>query len=495
MKTAKTKILSLLLPVLWTAPVEAQHIFENQIPVKIQQLRQVADSVQLVADLDLSTLNIGTERYLLLTPVIVSPKGKERRMQSLLINGTQRHKSFMRSAELNRSKRRATDGYHDVIALNKNNRKVYRYRQSIAFESWMRDARMHIVSDLCGCEGFEPRVASEKVANRIILEGARSYHAYPNVAYLRPEAEMVKSRSESTDVFLDFPVSQSAIIPRFGNNPRELAKIEAIVKELRSDANLHVTGVTITGYASPEGNVGMNSQLARDRAEALRNYLSMRSGIPSHLYRVGNGGEDWDGLAHLVQASYIEPKGAILSIILTYMGEERKARLKALAGGAVYQRLLHGYYPKLRRVVSRIDYTVRGFNVEETKEIIRTHPQQLSLNEMFLLANTYPEGSKEFMEVFEIAVRIFPNDPTANLNAAASALLEKDLEKAERYLHKARKNTPAYYNNLGVLNMLQNNNARAGNLFRHAAEGNLKAASKNLDELKKKEEAEKRLTN
>jgi tetratricopeptide (TPR) repeat protein len=251
----------------------------------------------------------------------------------------------------------------------------------------------------------------------------------------------------------------------------------------------------ITGFASPEGNIQMNNQLSRGRAEALRNFLSMRSGIPPRLYRIGNGGEDWDGLARMVQNSYIEPKGAILSIIRTYMGEERKDRLKALGGGAVYQRLLQEFYPKLRRVVSRIDYTVRGFNVEEAKQVIKVRPQQLSLNEMFLVANTYPEGSKEFMSVFEIAVRVFPNDPVANLNAAASALLEKDLAKAERYLQKAKKNTPAYYNNLGVLSMLQNNNARARNLFLRAAENKLDAARKNLDELRKKEEAEKQLIN
>jgi predicted Zn-dependent protease len=197
----------------------------------------------------------------------------------------------------------------------------------------------------------------------------------------------------------------------------------------------------------------------------------------------------------MVQNSYIEPKGAILSIIQTYSGEMRKDRLKALGGGTVYQRLLQEYYPRLRRVVSRIEYTVRKFDVEEAKQIIKEHPQQLSLDEMFLVANTYPEGSKEFKEVFETAVCIFPKDPVANLNAAASALLDKDLARAERYLQKAKKNTPAYYNNLGVLSMMQNKTARAKNLFRYAAESKLAAAMENLKELKKKEEADKLLTN
>jgi Flp pilus assembly protein TadD len=111
------------------------------------------------------------------------------------------------------------------------------------------------------------------------------------------------------------------------------------------------------------------------------------------------------------------------------------------------------------------------------------------------VANTYPEGSKEFMEVFEIAVKIFPDDPIANLNAAASALLTKDLSRAERYLQRADKSTPEYYNNLGVLSMMQGNNARAKNLFQRASDADMDAATRNLEELRKKENADKQLKN
>ncbi|MDR1500539.1 MAG: DUF3868 domain-containing protein [Tannerellaceae bacterium] len=490
---AEIKIILLLGMV--AAQVAAQGIFEDRIPVKIQQLKQKDDSVRMVLDMDLSKLTIETERILQLTPVLVSSNGKEFKMQPLLINGHQRHKLFLRDKELNKQQRRTNDNVYAVIELNDDNRKVYRYQQTIGYENWMRDAQLNIVSDLCGCSGAKQRITSEKIADRIIMEDAKAYRAMFNVAYIHPELETVKARSESNDVFLDFQVAQMEINPSFGNNPRELAKIEAIIRDLRSDANLQVTGVTITGFASPEGNVMTNNRLAQGRAEALKNYLSRRSAIPTHLYRIGAGGEDWNSLAMMVQNSYIEPKGAILSIIRTFTGEMRKERLKTLGAGEVYQRLLQEYYPRLRRVVSRIEYTVRKFDVEEAKQVIKVRPQQLSLNEMYLVANIYPEGSKEFLAVFETAVRIFPDDPVANLNAAASALLEKDTVKAERYLKKAKKNTPAYYNNLGVLNMMQNNTARAKNLFRHAAEGKLEAGQKNLEELKKKETTDKFLTN
>jgi outer membrane protein OmpA-like peptidoglycan-associated protein len=471
-------------------------IFNEQIPVKIQRLRQMEDSVRLVMDIDLTKVKINTGRSLVLTPVLISPQGREVKMKNILLNGRQRHKAFLREVAFNGWEREVKEAHYNVIPLTKANRKVYRYTQSVGFENWMREAKMNIETDLCGCAGYTEQIASEKVANRIVLEGAKEYRTFPYMAYIYPEMEQIKARSESSDVFLDFPVARTEINPAFGNNPRELAKIEQLVNGIRTDKNLTVTRVIITGYASPEGDVNFNNQLSRGRAEALRNYLSMRAGIPGHLSQVGFGGEDWEGLARLVQNSYIEPKGTILSII-NYNNNptERKNRLKALNGGHVYQQLLHTLYPQLRRVVAKIEYNAKNFNVEEAKQVIKTHPKQLSLNEMFLVANTYPEGSKEFMEVLEIAVKIFPDDPVANLNAAASALLAKDLSRAERYLQKAEKSAPEYYNNLGVLSMLQGNTARAKNLFQHASEADIDAAIKNLEELRKKENADNQLKN
>lgn len=478
-------------------PVASQKqavIFEEQIPVKIQRLRQIDDSVHLVMDLDLKDLSIGTDRSLVLIPTLKDNSGHEYPMDNIMVNGRQRHKAFMREVKLHGWEKDIEKSHYAVLELKKS-KKVFRYRQTIPYESWMREARLDVVTDLCGCAGHVQQLGSEKVAERIIMQDAKVYRPLANVAYIHPEVEAVKQRSESNNVFLDFPVARTEINPGFGNNPRELAKIENIIRELRGDKNLRVTGAMITGYASPEGDVNFNNQLSRGRAEALRNYLSMRAGIPPQLYQVGYGGEDWQGLARLVQNSYIEPKGMILGIIHNTNGEMRKQQLKMLGGGSVYQRMLHGLYPQLRRVVARIDYTVRGFNLEEARQLIKTRPRQLSLNEMFLVANSYPKGSKEFQEVFEIAVRTFPDDPVANLNAAASALLERDIPRAERYLQKAKKNTPEYYNNLGVLEMMRNNNARARNLFKRAADENLDEAFKNQEELKKKEAGEAQFKN
>jgi outer membrane protein OmpA-like peptidoglycan-associated protein len=499
-----------LLAIFLILPVEAQNtqasaaaaqnvvtpVYEGQITVKIVRLRQVRDSVQALLDFDFSNLEVPSQRTLTLTPVIIGAQGKNYRMKDIVINGKQQQKSFVRKVALNGWTKQMRDAHYAVFTLDDTNRNFH-YRQQIGFEGWMRDARMEIISDLCDCGGEARQYASEKIANRIILEGAEAYRLLPNVAYIRPPVEAVKARSQSNNVFLDFPSGQTDINPSYGNNPRELGKIENIIKDIQKDKNVQVRAVTITGYASPEGDVNLNNNLARGRAQALRNLLASRSGINPSLYRLGAGGEDWEGLIKALQKSRIEPKQQITSIIRYFNPTERKARLKALNGGQVWQRMMVELFPSLRRVESKIDYTVKSFNVDEAKEVIKTRPQQLSLNEMFLVANTYEEGSKEFLGVFEIMVRIYPNDPIANLNAGAAALLKKDLTGAERFLQKSQRNTPAYYNNMGVVYLLQNNLARAKGFFQRALELNpsMEVAKKNLEEIQKKQDADTKLSN
>ncbi|MFR7812112.1 MAG: hypothetical protein ACLU4N_24330 [Butyricimonas faecihominis] len=200
---------------------------------------------------------------------------------------------------------------------------------------------------------------------------------------------------------------------------------------------------------------------------ALKNYLSRRYTFAPSLYHVVFGGENWEGLRKAL-TNLDEPyKVAVESIIDDYDGQERKDRLMRLQGGAPYRYLLRNVYPKLRVAICKVEYHVKNFNVEEAKEIMKVRPQNLSLNEMYLVANTYPNGSKEFINVFETAVRLFPEDDIAKLNAAVAALSRRDIETAERYLDQVKhRELPEYANAAGVLALLKDDYESARSICR-----------------------------
>ena len=195
-------------------------------------------------------------------------------------------------------------------------------------------------------------------------------------------------------------------------------------------------------------------QLSERRTEALKNHIQSIFGLTGVPITARGEGEDWHVLDSLVAASNLPEKYLALEIIRGSDDyDTREARLRALEGGNVYRQIYADFYPQLRRSDYRISYTVIPFSVEKGKEVLRTRPGDLSLNEMFLIAGTYPEGSAEFAEVFVTAAQIFPTNCVANLNAAASALMRNDTASAARYLNVVKETNRGaeWLNNMGVL--------------------------------------------
>ena len=321
----------------------------------------------------------------------------------------------------------------------------------------------------------------------VVTEPVRTivYEPQFTASFVTPQVEAVKHRNEAGQAYLDFAAGRSEIISAYKDNAAELQKIYALIETVRKDPDAGITGIRIAGYASPEGSYSSNLALSGKRATALKNQIKALYGFPERLFSVSGRGEDWAMLDTLVNQSYMQDKYAILEIIRAGASDYDAAegRLKTLGGGAPYRYLLENIYPQLRRTDYQLHYTVAPFTIEKGKEVLRTHPGNLSLNEMFLIANTYQPGTASFNEVFETAARLFPSDDVANLNAAASALGRKDTASAARYLSRVNQRTAAWWNNAGILAYLEKDMKRAGDCFARAqAEGN-KEAGRNAQEL------------
>ena len=288
--------------------------------------------------------------------------------------------------------------------------------------------------------------------------------------FITPDVEATKMRQEYGSAYLEFLVGRYEILPGFSNNLSELQRIQNDLQQVFDDADATITGITITGHASPEGTYASNLTLSQNRAFALKEYVRQRYNLDDRLFRVAGAGEDWTTLAKLVEEAYMLPeKQRVLDIINSGADfDVRESRLKALAGGVPYNQIKNEIYPKLRRSDYVLNYTVVPFTLEKGKEVLRSRPSNLSLNEMFLIANTYSAGSDSFNEVFEIAARIFPDSDIANINAAASALERGSANIAAEYLSRVKDRDAAYWNNLGYMQWLQGNKDQAAESFERA---------------------------
>lgn len=466
----------------WAQTVHADGA-RPSIRVASKNVTRTDSLVILDITFDLSALELKSNHSILCTPVI--HRGDSlMKLPAFAINGRDRQIIYQRLPEAEREKQpayRRMNGEAQTVD----------YHARIVRRPWMDRSDVSLVADSCGCgwerlaEGRSP-LFPVRIAEPVILS--------PAVAYAAPRVEAVKSRALQGKAYLDFPVNRTEIHPDYRNNPRELAAIRATIDSVRHNPYASITEVSIKGYASPEGSYANNTRLAKGRAEALAAYIRSLYDFGSARMTVDSEPEDWEGLERAVAESSLADKEALLAVIRDASitdPDRREKRLKTVAGGEPYHYLLLEVYPALRHSDYSVAYIIRSFTVEEAKELIYKDPSQLSLDEMYRVAQTYEPGSPEYNEVFEIAVRVYPDDPASNLNAALNAIRAGRVDAARRYMAHAEKG-PHLDLAQAVLDLIEGRYDEAEVRFEHLTRGGdpeVEAAAKeNLRQLKAKRE-------
>lgn len=293
----------------------------------------------------------------------------------------------------------------------------------------------------------------------------------PPLPFIMPDPEETKLRQIAGHAFLDFPVNETVIYPDYRRNPEELARIKKSVDSALFDKTVVVTRITLHGYASPESPYSNNTRLAKGRTEALKNYLIRNYNFNTQVFQTNYTPEDWENLRGFLIDSktrkvkgdfwydnknivetpevpdyVLEHRDEMLRIINRNMDPDAKEELlKKVGGGEPYRWLLEHVYPGLRHTDYIIEYKVRAFSVEKGRKLIYTHPEAMSMEEMYKVATSYNEGSDNWLDALLIAVEQFPEDETANLNAACGCVMTKRLVDAKKYLQKAGTTRQAKY--------------------------------------------------
>ena len=428
---------------------------EQTLRITEQHIERSGDQLLVDLTFDLSELQVSSGKSLRYVPVI--QKGDSvRPLLPLIINGRDRQILYERTGRT-----LAADNEYAVRRKNGKTQLVD-YHARVPFATWMNRSELVMTTDLCGC-GWNALTSQWESLFPITLEQPVPK---PLLAYIAPQAE-VKQRAKSGSAYLDFPVNRTEIRPDYRQNPLELAKIRETIESVRGDQYATITAISIKGYASPEGSYANNERLAKGRSEALANYLKANYNLQQVNFQVAYEPEDWAGLERRVEQLDRPDKEATLAVIRDASisdPDQRDNQLKQLNGGSTYSYLLQTIYPALRHSDYTVEYTIRPFSLEEAKLLIYSDPKQLSREEMYQVAQSYESGTPEFKEVFEIIVRLYPDDPISNLNAANSALLNNKPAEARRYLAKCA-DCPEKRLAEGVAAWLEGDTAQAGEIF------------------------------
>ena len=272
---------------------------------------------------------------------------------------------------------------------------------------------------------------------------------------------VIKQAKEANIMFL----IQQANLRASELNSTEMQEFRKALKDVATDfENKVLDEIKVSAYASPDGGVMLNDGIAVVReintAKQMKKELkdAKLDGYVDSEYTA----EDWEGFKELVSKSNLPDKELILRLLSMYTDpEERELQIKNIS--SVYAELADEILPKLRRARVTLNYQIIGRSDEQIKAQYAADPSELSLEEILYSAILTDEEA-ERTDIFNTAIRLYPNDYRAYNNLGVMAYNKGDYSTASSYFAKAEsvsKAAPEVMVNLGYLDLLQGNVSEA----------------------------------
>ncbi|MDE5842106.1 MAG: DUF3868 domain-containing protein [Muribaculaceae bacterium] len=458
---------TLLMAAAMALPAGAQS--NSHYHISGMNVEQTAGNLNVQAVVSPKGYNLKTNQRLEITPVIRSLSGDQSVvLPSFTIAGRNAYYNTLRAEKYQGFLMRSGRG-DDLV-----------YNVSVPWEEWMEYSELDFVDASTGCCGVP---TMPEVIVPVAELDYRPQEYTPTFHYQVPKAEGSKTRRLEGKAYVTFPVNRTEINPTYMQNPVELRKITSTIDSVKFNPDATVKSITLTGYASPEGAYANNVRLAAGRTEAVKEYVRKQYTFPASVFHTNSVPEDWAGLREYVASSNLSDKDAILTFIDSNVAiEVRNDELRKKFPQS-YAFLLKNVYPSLRHTDYAIDFELRSYSdVNEIKRVMKERPRNLSLNELFLAANTYKAGTDEFDEVMELAATLYPESEVANLNAANSALNRGDNDRAKFYLKRIPSSPAATYTS-GVIAAIEKDYTGARKMLEDARNQGVAEAAEALQEL------------
>jgi len=258
------------------------------------------------------------------------------------------------------------------------------------------------------------------------------------------------------------------------------------IKEKRLAKGFSFKGASVSAYASPDGELSLNENLAENRAKATVKYYSNLAKrrakdknqlIPGadakDFYTTTTTAEDWDGFKSHMQASNIADKELILRVLEMYPdGVKREQEIKNLS--ATYKEVSEQILPKLRRSIITWNCEQVSRSDEEISKFASTTPDSLTNNEI-LYAATLVNDINAKLSIYKNADRLYgAKDWRCSNNIGYGNIMLNKSADAKTALDKAKglnADAPAVNNNLGILARWSGERVKAMDYYNKAGSG------------------------
>ncbi len=302
---------------------------------------------------------------------------------------------------------------------------------------------------------------------------------------------------ESQEADIKFLIQQANLQTK-ETKAEDIIALTKKIKAVKESTNQAVAGFEIAGYASPDGSVEINTNLAEKRQKVTSDFINKELKKVKSSVTIDSKftAEDWDGFQKLMESSTIQDKQVILSVLSMYTDpEQREREIKNLSN--VFKSIADEILPQLRRSRLKLTVDVTGKSDVEITKLAKEDASKLSLEEM-LYAATLTSNLAEKAAIYtkatekapsclrtfnnlgvvkyqqgniDEAARMFAKSlelkstPDANYNAGLCALAKGDISNAEVFFGKAAGTSGNLANALGTISIIKGDYTKAKTFF------------------------------
>ncbi len=220
--------------------------------------------------------------------------------------------------------------------------------------------------------------------------------------------------------------------------------------------------ISVSAYASPDGELSLNEHLAEERAKTGSKALmgefkknknkDQKFGKEDTNYKTKVTAEDWDGFQTLMQASTIADKDLILRVLTMYKdGDQREKEIKNLS--KTYTEVAEKILPKLRRSVLTVNVDKKSRTDDMITKLSTTYPDSLSVEEL-LYAGTLTNDINTKVQIYQAAEKKYSSDWRTSNNLGVALLMQNKITEAGDAFSRAEKTASGnaiVMNDLGII--------------------------------------------
>jgi tetratricopeptide (TPR) repeat protein len=248
----------------------------------------------------------------------------------------------------------------------------------------------------------------------------------------------------------------------------DVRKLLEYTKKADTEENIDLKNVEISAYASPDGPIDFNTDLAGDRKNSSSDFLAGKLkelGIDINP-RTKYTPEDWQGFQELVQESNIQDKELILRVLSMYTDPVvREREIKNLS--ETFTVLANDILPKLRRAKLLTSVELIGKSDEELMSLAKSDPASLNPAELLYAATLFKDLNDQ-LSIYRSFIKVYPDDWRGPNNAGYVLVKQSKYNEAKPLLEKAetlKNDEKIIKNNLGAIAIYEDNISQAETLL------------------------------